>query len=96
MQILKKILFLLTPHERKRAFLLLIMILIISLLDMVGVASILPFMSVLTNPSLVETNYILNTMFQVSNIFGVENNQQFIFALGVLVFVLLIVSIALK
>ena len=96
MQILKKILFLLTPHERKRAFLLLIMILLMALLDMVGVASILPFMSVLTNPSLVETNYILNTMFQVSNTFGVENNQQFIFALGVLVFVLLVSSIAFK
>ena len=92
MQILKKILFLLTPHERKRAFLLLIMILLMALLDMVGVASILPFMSVLTNPSLVETNYILNTMFQVSNMIGVENNQQFLFALGILVFLFLVIS----
>ena len=96
MQILKKILFLLTPHERKRAFLLLIMIIIMALMDVIGVASILPFMTVLTNPSLIETNYILNTMFQVSNTFGVENNQQFIFALGVLVFVLLVSSIAFK
>ena len=69
MQIFKKLLFLLTPHERKRAVLLLVMILIMALLDMIGIASILPFMAVITNPGLVETNYILNYMFQASNIF---------------------------
>jgi ABC-type multidrug transport system fused ATPase/permease subunit len=96
MQTFKKLLFLLTPYERKRAGLLLIMILIMASLDMVGVASILPFIAVLTNPSLIETNAILNTMFQTSNFFGVENNKQFLFALGVLVFIFLIVSLAFK
>ena len=96
MQTFKKLLFLLTPLERKRAGLLLIMILIMSLLDMAGVASILPFMAVLTNPSLIETNFILNSMFKASSIFGVENNKQFIFALGALVFSLLIISLTFK
>ena len=63
---------------------------------MVGVASIVPFMAVLTNPDLIETNFILNTMFQNSKIFGVENNQQFLFALGTLVFILLIASLTFK
>ncbi len=96
MHILKKLLLLLTPHERKHVGLLLIMIIIMAFLDMIGVASILPFMAVLANPTLIETNSILNTMFQVSNIFGVESNKQFLFALGVLVFVLLITSLAFK
>jgi ATP-binding cassette, subfamily B, bacterial PglK len=96
MQTFKKLLFLLTPLERKRAGLLLIMILIMSLLDMAGVASILPFMAVLTNPGLIETNFILNSMFKASSIFGVENNKQFIFALGALVFSLLIISLTFK
>ena len=96
MQTLNKILYLLTPHERKRAGLLLVLILIMALLDIIGVASILPFMAVLTNPSLIETNIILNTMFQALSIFGVENNQQFLFALGILVFVLLIISLSFK
>ena len=96
MQTFKKILFLLTPHERRRAGFLLIMILIMALFDMAGVASILPFMAVLTNPGLIETNFILSAMFEVSNIFGVENNQQFIFALGLLVFVFLIISLSFK
>ena len=67
-----------------------------SLLDVAGVASILPFMAVLMNPDIIETNYILNVMFQASGTFGVENNQQFLFALGLLVFVLLIVSLIFK
>ncbi len=92
----KKILFFLSLHERKRACLLLIMILIMALIDMVGVASILPFMSVLTNPSLVESNIYLNNFFQFMSIFGVKNNQQFLFALGLVVFLLLISSLAFK
>ena len=92
----KKILFFLSLHERKRACLLLIMILIMALIDMVGVASILPFMSVLTNPGLVESNIYLNNFFQFMSIFGVKNNQQFLFALGLVVFFLLISSLAFK
>ena len=72
------------------------MILIMALLDMIGVASILPFMAVLTNPSLVETNLILNSIYKVSFIFGIENKQQFLFALGMLVFVLLVISLTFK
>ena len=69
MENLKKILFLLTPKERRRAVLLLIMILVMALLDMIGVASILPFMAVLTNPSIIDTNIILNQAFDASQIF---------------------------
>ena len=96
MQTFKKILFLLTPRERKSASLLLLMILLMAMLDVIGVASILPFVAVLTNPSLIETNLILNAMFEASNIFGVKNNQQFLFFLGVSVFLLLIFSLIFK
>ena len=96
MQTFKNLLFLLTSQERKSAGLLLIMMLIMAVLDTIGIASILPFVAVLSNPSLIESNIILNTMFQASKIFEVENKQQFLFALGVLVFVLLIISITFK
>ena len=96
MQTFKKLLFLLSPHELKRASLLLIMIIIMAFLDMLGVASILPFMAVLVSPDLIETNFLLNTMFQISKMFGVKNNQQFLFVLGILVFALLIISLIFK
>ena len=96
MQTLKKILFLLSPHEKKRAGFLLLMILIMAFLDVIGVASILPFMAVLTNPSLIETNVILNFMFQTSKNLGVENVQHFLFTLGIIVFLTLVISLIFK
>ena len=58
MQNFKKILFLLSPSERKNASLLLLMILFMALLDCIGVASILPFVAVLTNPDIIQNNII--------------------------------------
>jgi len=96
MQTVKKLLYFLTPQERKQTGLLLIMILIMALLDTIGVASILPLIAVLSNPSVIETNIILSKIFQASSIFGVETNQQFLFFLGLLVFVLLVTSLVFK
>ena len=72
------------------------MILILSFLDMLGVASIMPFIAVLTNPSLVETNYFLKHIFQASSIFGVENSQEFMFFSGVLLFFILIFTLTFR
>ena len=96
MQIFKKLLTLLTIGERKSAVFLLGMILIMALIDMIGVASILPFMAVLTNPNIIETNNFLNSMFEASKIFGIENNQEFLFVFGLLVFLLLITSLSVR
>ena len=71
MSTLKKFLFLLSPPELKRAGLLMIMITIMALIDVIGVASILPFMAVLTNPNLIESNFILSKIFYYSTLFGI-------------------------
>jgi len=96
MHTIKKLLFLLSPKERIHASLLLVMILIMALLDMIGVASILPFMAVLTNPQIIETNFFLNTFFQILKNYGIENEEQFIFVIGFLVFVTLVFSLIFK
>ena len=62
----QKIIFILTSYQRKQAVWLLAILIIVALLDMIGVASILPFIAVLSNPDLIETNLILNKMFQIS------------------------------
>ena len=93
---IKKLLFILAPKLQKKARLLIVMILIMALLDMIGVASILPFISVLTDPSLVDTNKVLITMFQVSQKLGVDDKQQFLFALGILFFLTIVFSISFK
>lgn len=93
MTTLRKFLDLLTPHERKRAGLLLLMALVMALLDVIGVASIMPFMAVLANPQLVESNVILATTYKS---LGFTDPQQFLFFLGVFVFVLLVLSLGFK
>ena len=72
------------------------MMLIMAVMDMLGVASILPFMTVLSNPDIIETNLLLNQTFEFSKGFGIETREQFIFFLGIVVFILLISSLAFK
>ena len=79
----KKILFILTNKEKKHSLFLLVMVLIMAFLEMVGVASIMPFMSVLTNPDVVETNNLLNrskfftpkSLFDEVNKFLIKDNK---------------------
>lgn len=96
MNIITKILFLLSPQERMQGGILLVMALVMAIIEMIGVASILPFVAVLTNPSLIETNIILKTMFEYSNNFGVQTDEHFMFFLGIIVFVLFITSVTFK
>ena len=93
---IKKLLKLLTPAERKHAAVLLVMIMLMGLLDMVSVASIMPFMAVLGNPEIVKTNAILNKAFTIANNFGIDTTEQFLFTLGIFVFVFLMVSLVFK
>ena len=90
---LKKIFFLLGREDKKNTFLLLLLILIVSILDVLGVASILPFIAVLANPSIVESNELLLFFFQFSNFLGVETINHFLIFLGFVVFFLLIISL---
>ena len=96
MKIIKKLYFLLTPRERKSAGLLLLMILLMAIIDMIGVASILPFVAILTTPTLIEANVYLNKFYQISFLFGVKNYQEFLFFSGLLVLITLVTSLIFK
>ena len=91
MTLLKKIRDLLSPHERRRALLLLGMVLVMAGLDMIGVASIMPFMAVLANPEVIETNRYLQAVYQR---LGFSDTRSFLFFLGVMMFVALVVATA--
>ena len=94
MSTLQKLLDLLSPYEQKHAALLLVMVVITAILDVIGVASIMPFMAVLANPQLVETNAVLSVVYAKANLLGVTNTDEFFFVLGVMTFTLLIVSLS--
>ncbi len=96
MNTIKKYLYILSVRELKYAAILLIMMVILALLEMAGVLSIMPFMAVLLNPEVVETNDLLNSVYRNSNIIGINTRKEFIFFLGIAVFLVLIISILFK
>ena len=96
MKPLKKLFDLLSPPERKQAGLLSVMMLVVALLDMLSVASIMPFMAVLANPGLLQSNEFLAWFYQHASAVGISGPEQFLLVLGVLVFVVLLSSLAFK
>jgi len=96
MMILKKLIFLLTTREKKIALLLLIMILIMALLDMIGIASIMPFIAVLSNPDIIDTNIFLKAFTNYLKNYGIIDRDEIIFFLGIVAFLLLLFSLSFK
>tara|TARA_A100001015_G_scaffold319434_1_gene442292 strand:+ start:15520 stop:17346 length:1827 start_codon:yes stop_codon:yes gene_type:complete len=93
---IKKIFFLLQPNEKKKLFILLIFNIILAFLDMIGVASIMPFMAVLSDPGIIETNSLIKNLYLALGTYGVETAQHFLIILGITVFMLLILSLSFK
>ena len=73
--------------------LLMAMVLVTGFLQMVGVASIMPFMSVAANPDVVETNRYLGLAYEL---LGFNDVTRFLYFLGLVVFIALMISIGFK
>jgi hypothetical protein len=50
MNLIRKLYYLLDNSDRKQALNILVLVIFMAIMDMLGVASIMPFMSVLANP----------------------------------------------
>ena len=100
MNTINKVVSLLRPQERFRAIYLLFMILVMAMLDTAGVASIAPFMAVVASPEIVSNNQYLLWLYDFFGFVRVEGKlldiQKFMFYLGVIVFVIMVVSISFK
>ena len=96
MTIIKKVFFLLNSKERKRVIQLTTMFLFMGLLDTIGVASIMPFIAVLMNPEIIDTNHFLNKLFIFFGSYGIKSKEEFLFLSGVFVFLLLVFSLTFK
>jgi ATP-binding cassette, subfamily B, bacterial PglK len=82
---------LLSGHERRRALWLSGALLVVSALEIVAVAAVLPFINAVVQPSSVTTNRVLRTLYDVS---GATSVWQFVFLLGAAVIVVMIASTA--
>lgn len=89
----KKITKILDKREKKLAFLVLLLTTIVAFIEVLGVASIMPFMAVLANPGVIEKNSIL---FYTYTTLGFETRDSYLFFLGVIVFIMLVGSAFLR
>jgi ATP-binding cassette, subfamily B, bacterial PglK len=96
MQIIKKILILLSFKEKIHFLFLICLILLMSIIDMLGVASILPFVTLLSNPDMIQNNLYISKIYEFSSIFGIYKTNDFLIFFGVLVLALLVFSLLVR
>ena len=96
MKIVKKILSILSSREKNRFILIVIFGIISSIFEVTGLISILPFIAVLTNPEIVQENYILNNIFIYSNIIGINTEKDFLILVGIFTFIIFTFSLILR
>jgi ABC-type multidrug transport system fused ATPase/permease subunit len=88
-----KLLDLLSPRERRRLWVVLGFIVLAGLVEMVGVASILPFLAVLADPAAVETNRYLAWAYAG---LGFESPRTFLAFLGAAVLAFVVFSLGVR
>jgi ATP-binding cassette, subfamily B, bacterial PglK len=91
--IIRKLYDLLTRRDRVQLYFLMMVLVMVAVVEMAGVASIMPFMAVVTNPDVIHTNAWLNAVYTS---FGFQAERAFLVFLGLLVLGLLIASNIIK
>lgn len=86
---LQRVLSLFTPSERRQIYWLLLSILIMGMLETTGIASIMPFVAIITNPESIHSNWLLLSIY---NYFGFSDTSQYIFVVGLVVLSILLIS----
>ncbi len=77
------------PKDRRKLYWLAVAMVFVAFLDMLGVASIFPFLKVVATPSIIETNDKLRWCYQF---FSFQNATDFIVALAITMFAIFISS----
>lgn len=88
-KIIKKLFSLLTQSQRKRFYVLQILVVLMAIIEIIGVASVIPFMALVGDMSQLQQDTIIARVFQSS---GITSELQFVFFLGVGVLIMLFVS----
>jgi ATP-binding cassette, subfamily B, bacterial PglK len=86
---IKKIISLLSTRERKRLYLLLSVMIISAVIEVAGIASIMPFLSLITNPDMLQDNKYLEWIYNALNF---DSVNRFLIFTGIIVLIILIIS----
>ena len=92
-EIYRKLFDLLDARERRRFYQLLALIVAMALIDMAGVAAILPFLAAVANPGKILHNRLLSVLYKG---LGFSNDQSFLIFLGAMVFAVILLGLIVK
>ncbi|MBA4741518.1 MAG: ABC transporter ATP-binding protein [Azoarcus sp.] len=70
----------LEPREQRKAYRILAMVIVMALMEAAGVVSIVPFLAAITDPQAIQSNRLLNLLYET---FGFSSERDFIIALGI-------------
>jgi len=90
---LKQLWQILTPLDKRKLLFVFALVMIMALIEAAGVVSIMPFLAVLSNPKIIESNVLLKTLY---DFFSSNAPQQFIMYLGMFSLVIVIISTCVK
>ncbi|MGM0442281.1 MAG: ABC transporter ATP-binding protein [Elusimicrobiota bacterium] len=92
-EIIKKMYRILTSTERRKLYIIFVLMTVSALIEVAGVASIMPFLSVVTNPGSIQQDKLLSFLYTT---FNFQNTNRFLVFVGILVLAILIVGNLLK
>ena len=87
--VIKQLFVLLTDKQLKQFYILQVLVVIMAFTELLGIASIAPFMALVGDISILETNGVFAQLYQMS---GLNNPMDFLFYTGVIVLVMLTFS----
>ena len=93
LEVMKKLFRLLSPHERRRFYATVVLAIASGLFEMVGVASVLPFLAVLSDPGRIERPGLLNRIYDG---LGFSTHENFMIFLGLGVLGLILLSLCVR
>jgi len=89
LKIVRNLFSLFSKNERRQFYWLLAAMIVMAIMQTIGVGSILPFISVVSNPEIVQTNKWIKWLY---GIFGFSSINRFLFFSGLVVLAILIVN----
>lgn len=89
MNVIKDLLFLFTVKEKRKLSIILFIVLINGLLEIIGIGSIMPFISVASNPESIFSN---DYLYAVYTYFNFQSFQPFLTLMGIAVIILIVIN----
>jgi ABC-type multidrug transport system fused ATPase/permease subunit len=87
--VIKDLLNVMTPEQRKKSYVLQVLVILTAIFEVVGVTLIGPFMALVGNMGLVESHNFVRYFYELS---GLDSPLEFLFFLGVLVLTVLLMA----